>query len=433
MGVVKDAMRTSERPAATAPPQAPGSDPAGEWLAKRGVLFLLLQLPALGVMVSYLSGLERLTSAVYPVFVAFTAMAAWVAFRKARSRDPDEPVHRLHLYLLYALLPVAVFSLVQIPSFLAGAPAYWATWLELGTQFSASGVDPWSFLAGVVWSALIGIGLVLGYFVLYRRHTAVNAGLYFAVVLVATAYLLPAFSPALQDAGVLWYVTQVIAFAAVAATAWAMPAFWAWAARSASGRLRPRLPVLAGAALVLLAPLAFAAERTANWQLADQEDRDLAAFDQVTLEPNGPPVLLGVDGPTASYQLALRLGPRGYTTAVGAARAVDAGPIVLEGELVAGSATAAWCSGYVAELASPNPLRHPARFAVEARRLEHVDVALTCSGPVELVAEHVCHRGGMVTARWRAEATLVGERVTQDRELSGETRTRLEDSDGVMC
>jgi hypothetical protein len=423
---------------AATPPDltAGGRDPVGQWLAKQGVLFLLLQTPVIGVLVSYVYGLDQLDSAVFPVFVAFSALTGWVAYRKARSTDPAEPVHRLHLYALYAMLPVAAFSLVQIP-FIGVDPAYWATWLELGTQFTNSGADPWSFLAGVVWSALVGIGLVLGYYVLFRRHDLVNAGLYFGVVFLAAAmYVLPLFSPATTHVGPRWYLTQAIACAALAATAWAMPAFWNWVARPAAGRPRrpnrPRAVALAGAVLVLLAPYAVAAERTANRQLNEQEARDLAAFDQLMLEPTGVAVLRGVQAQTASYELTLRLGPRIYTTAAGPERAVDARPVVVEGWLASGDTVAAWCTGHAAQLESPTA-QTPDGFATAARRLDYVDVALLCAGPAGAIDELLCPAGRTLTASWRAEATLIGERTTQRLELSGQTSTIVEPPTGMTC
>ncbi|MGH3679484.1 MAG: hypothetical protein ACRDT2_04260 [Natronosporangium sp.] len=421
-----------------APPDrpTPGRDPVAGWLAERGVLFVLLQTPVIGVLVAYVYSLDQLDSAVFPVFVAFSALTGWVAYRKARSTDPAEPVHRLHLYALYALLPVAVFSVVQIP-FIGADPVYWATWLELGTQFTNSGVDPWSFLAGVVWSMLVGVGLVLGYYVLFRRHDLVNAGLYFGVVFLAAAvYVLPVFSPVTAQVGVRWYLSQVVAFAALAATAWAMPAFWNWVARPA-GRPRwpdrPRVAALAGAVLVLLAPYGVAAERTANWQLDEQRARDLAAFDQVRLEATGVAGLRGVDAQTARYAFVLRLGPRSYTTAAGLERAVDAGPVVVEGRLATAGSVAAWCTGHVAQLETPNGQRAPDAFAVAARRLEYVDIALSCAGPAAAIDELLCPAGRTLTASWRAEATLIGERTIERRELSGQAPTRVELPNGMTC
>lgn len=415
---------------------AAGHDPVGGWLARRGVLFLLVQAPAIGVLVGYVFGLDGLNSAVFPVFVAFSVLTGWVVYRRASSTDPAEPVHRLHLYALYALLPVAAFSVAQIP-FAGADPAYWAVWLELGIQFTSSGVDPWSFLAGVVWSILVGVGLVLGYYVLFKRHDLANASLYFGVVLLAVLYVLPGFSPVTADAGAVWYLAQVVAFAVLAATAPAMPAFWAWLGRPAAGRPRPpdrpRVAALAGAVLVLLAPYGVAAERVANWQLGEQEARDRAAFDAVALEPNGDPVLLGVAGRTASYELVLRFGPRTYSTVVGAGRAVDAGPVVVEAALELDGTVAAWCTGFVEELDSPNALRAPDAFAAAARRLEYVDIELSCAGPAAAVEELRCPAGDSITASWRAEAMLVGERASVRREFNGESTTGLEFPAGSGC
>lgn len=164
--------------------------PLASWLVQRGVPGLFLLVPAAAVLVGHLWRLTTLPVAMFAVFVSFSAFTAWVSYRATVSLDPSEPVHHLHRYALRAMLPVAAFTLTQVPAIFISDIAYWQLWSDLGGHLTGEpDSHPWSLAAGALLCAVVGTGLVMGYYVLFKRHNLLTATLYVGLVLlVATPF-----------------------------------------------------------------------------------------------------------------------------------------------------------------------------------------------------------------------------------------------------
>ena len=146
----------------------PGRARIGDWMAKRGVLLLFLQMPVAAVVVGYALQLVSLPVASFAVFVCAAAFPAWVSHRTGASQDPDEPVHDLHRHVLRALLVVSTFTIALTSALLVVGVAFWHLWYDLGAELTAepSG-GGWSLVAGAVVYGLAALGLVASYYVLY--------------------------------------------------------------------------------------------------------------------------------------------------------------------------------------------------------------------------------------------------------------------------
>jgi MFS family permease len=402
-----------------------------DWIVTRGMLCLFLLMPAAAVLIGYLLRLVPLPVAVYGVFVSFGLFTAWVSYRFTSSDDPDEPVRHLHRYALYALLPFAAFTLAQIPAFFAADVVPWQLWSELGSALTREpSTQLWSLAAGIVLYVLVGMGLVMSSYVLARGHMLLTS-LAFLGLLVPALFvsLFSTFSVVGAQLGPTWYVTFWLASLVGAVAAWGMPTIWPWVWRVTRG---PALvAVVTIVALLVTAPFAFAVERATSWQASEQLRIDHAAFDRITVEPHGPVVFAGQNDQTARYVFALRFGPRAFTTAAGLGRALDAGPVTVEGRLLADDATVAWCTGYAAKLASPNSLRDPAAFLAAAEQLNYIDVPVSCAGSASALPT-LCGVDD-VTVVWKADAALMGERTVQDQQFSGQAPTTLTFPAGSVC
>jgi hypothetical protein len=98
---------------------------------------------------------------------------------------------------------------------------------------------------------------------------------------------------------------------------------------------------------------------------------------------------------------------------------------------MAADTTVAWCSGYVAKLASPNSLRDPSAFLASAERLDYVDLPVNCAGSSTAMPA-LCEADD-VTVVWKADAALIGERNVQDQQFTGQTPTTLTFPAGSVC
>ena len=151
----------------------PGLDRSGDWLAKRGLLLLFLQMPVAAVVFGYALELVSLPVASFAVFVSAAAFPAWVSHRTGVSQDPDEPVHNLHRHLLRALLVVSTFTIALTSALFVVGVAFWHLWYDLGAELTAepSG-GGWSLIAGAVVYGVAAVGLVVSYYVLFPRDQA---------------------------------------------------------------------------------------------------------------------------------------------------------------------------------------------------------------------------------------------------------------------
>jgi hypothetical protein len=390
-----------------------------DWVVKRGVLFAFLQMPIAALFAGFLLRVTTLPLATFGVFVSFAAFTAWVSHRRAVSDDPTEPVHHLHRYALYALLPYAVFSVARIPAFYTSHLVYWQLWYGFGSQLTGeSGTRLASLVPGMVMYTIQGIGLVVSFYVLFQRHSLINAVLFLGVLLPALfCYIFPVFALPGAAPGTTWYLVHWLAHLAMAVTAWAMPTFWARLPHLGRGRAAAGLATVVA---LIATPYAFAAERATGWQFDRQAAIDRAAFAALSVTGPADPILATIDGHENTYRYTLHIGPRTYTNAAGASRAVDAGPVHVTGRLLHDGTVIAWCTGYLTALPTPNSTRDPAAFTTALHRLDHVDLPVTCNGPVQ------APRVGSVDVSWTLDTTLKGDREQQHTKRDGHTQARLQ-------
>lgn len=149
--------------------------PLGDWMAKRGVLLLFLQMPVAGVVLGYGLQLISLPVACFAVFVSSAAFPAWVSHRTAASNDPSEPVHHLHRQALRALVLVTTVTALVTSALLVAGMSFWHFFYDLGAELTAepSG-SGWSLIAGVVVYGLSAMCIVTSCFVLLPAHRAVR-------------------------------------------------------------------------------------------------------------------------------------------------------------------------------------------------------------------------------------------------------------------
>jgi hypothetical protein len=415
-------MTTTHVPAAADAPASSILGPLRAWILERGILFAFLQAPIAALFVGFLLRSTTLPLATFLVFVSFALYPVWVSYRKSVSDDPTEPVHFLPRYALYALLPYAMFSIIRIPAHLLFGTVYWQLWYGFGAQLTGQppGQLP-SLAAGMVLYSIQGLGLAMSYYVLFKRHSLLNALLFMGVFLPALfSYIFPVFSLPGARPNATWYVVHWVSHFAMALTAWYMPRLWTstW----------PRLGARRAAALIAFvllfaSPYGFALARAGLWQFQQQRRIDQAVFSRSPLLVlhDGPEMTVGAGG--ADYRFTLRFGPRSYTTYAHAAKALDAGPVDVAGRLAHGTQTIAWCSGHVRKLGTPNTLRGPQEFARALERLQYVDVPVDCVGPAAAATRLTS--GTPVEVQWTADLDLIGDRSQQRRRLTGDQPARL--------
>jgi hypothetical protein len=385
-------------------------------VVQRGVLFVLLLTPVTALM----AGLLRIVPnrlGYLTLMLAFLALPVWVVLRGRVSGDPDEPVHHLHRYALYALFPYVVFSVVRIPAFYLFDFSYWAPWYTFGN--GATG-EPVGFLSsllpGAVLYSLQGYSLSMGFYTLFKRHTLLNATLYFGLFIASLySFVFPVFLMVGSKPGWSFHVINYWAHLWMGATAAFTPVFFdrIWP------RLRPgtRVGAAAGLALVWLAPYAFAVGQASLWQFDRERRLEQAAFDRITLTLVGPPTVVRA-GDETRYRLTMRLGPRTYETYAHVHKAVGVDQVRLTGRLIDATTPVAWCAADTGPLPSPTGVRDPERYFPVLHRVDYATIAVTCAGPPGSAAP-----ARALTLRWDARMILHGERVTQPRVLAGSTPT----------
>lgn len=302
-----------------------------EWLLKRGILFVLLMSPIAALFV----GLLRLvpTRIGYLILLlAFLATPVWVVWRRSVSADPTEPVFHVHRYALYALFPYVVFSVVRIPTFYLFDMVYWAPWQTFG--FGATG-NPVGFypslLTGAALYSLQGFALSMGFYTLFKRHSLLNAMLYYFVFISSLySFIFPVLLLRGSKPGLPFHLTNYWAHLWMGLTAVAVPVLFTKVLPRL--RARARASIVIGLATIWLTPYAFAFGQAGLWQFGTQERLERAAFDGIELR-SSPTTTRTVLGEQARYSLDLRLGPREYVTYSHAHKAIDAEDVSIDGQL----------------------------------------------------------------------------------------------------
>lgn len=133
------------------------------------------------------------------------------------------------------------------------------------------------------------------------------------------------------------------------------------------------------------------------------------------------PVRAGRAGPGGveedTYEFSMRFGPRPYQDYINATKALDAGPIVLEGRIIRDGRTAAWCSAHVDQIETPNNITDPQKYFPELRRMEYTAIPVRCVGPRADDAA----AAGPLRVEWVAKVTLVGDREEETREFRSDS------------
>jgi hypothetical protein len=385
------------------------------------VLFMLLTTPMLALFGGFLLRYTTLPVATLLVFGSFAVLPLWIGYRRSASRDPDEPVHHLHQYQKWAVLPYVVFSVVRILPFYLFGINYWGVWYNFGAQLTGEkpGTLP-ALLAGMAMYTIQGIALNTSFFVLFRRHSLLNALLYIGVWFSSLFnFVFPVYALAGDKLTPTWYAIDILAHFAMALTAWSMPGLW-------EGILpRLRLPALAGAlaaiAVLVALPYGFGIDRAVQWQFAAEAGVERAAMARVAISTEPGHVQATVGGGQARYQFALRVGPHAYRNTDGVIRTVGIGPVVVAGRIMRSGQPIAWCFGHAQALPTPNKIPDPRAFATVLAESAHATVPVVCHGPANRFQPP--HQ---VVVQWTARAALTGERVRQVRDFHGQDLMALD-------
>jgi hypothetical protein len=418
---------------ATEQEQMQAKSPRGairNWVIKRGILFLLTQMPLVAFYISIAFHWTTFPIATaFTVVLSFVLLPIWISYRKSRSDDPDEPVHHFFQYAVWALVPYVVYNISRIPTYFLLRVVFWDHWYGYGAQLIVQPPDRWASLAtGTLVHSIQGYVLVLGYFILFRRRTLLSTMLYVWVFLsLQYSYIFPHFVLIDFRPGPRWYFVVWWAHFWMGLTAWYVPRLYG---RGFGKRLKsPPVKVLGTILIVLvyLSPIGFVFWRAYTWQFPLQRSIDNATFRQVRLVTKQDPVLVSKNPATqeAYYRFVLRFGPRGYIDYINATKAVDAGPVRVTGMIMYGGEQLAYCFRHIPALESPKYVTTRAKYLRAVKRMEFSDVAVDCTGPVGLADRFGLgsSTSSTTTARvdvsWTAVATLVGDRYNLQRKFGG--------------
>lgn len=391
------------------------------WVVQRGVLFMLLQTPMLALFGGYLLRYTTLPVATLAVFVSFAALPLWTSYRRSASRDPDEPVHHLHRYLKWAVLPYVTFSIVRILPFYLFGINYWGVWYSFGAQLTGEppGTLP-ALIAGMAMYTIQGIALNTSFFVLFRRHSLLNALLFIFVWFSSLFnFVFPVYALAGDRLTPTWYVVDILAHLAMALTAWSMPGLWERTLPQL--RLPARASALAAVAVLVTLPYAFGIDRAVQWQFAAQAAVERAAMTRITIGTEPGQVRVTVGGNQARYEFALQVAHRTYLNTNGVVRAVEVGPVEVAGQIVWSGRPIAWCFGHAGSLPSPNKVFDPSRFATALAESARATVPVACYGLAN--SSWSAHQ---VVVEWTARAALAGDRTQQVRDFHGQDLVALD-------
>ena len=393
------------------------------WLLERGILYGLLETPILAIMGGIFYRLIPYRYALISVLLAFMAFPLWVSYRKAIATDPSDPVHHLPRYAIYSLLPGAIFTVARIPTHFLWGLVYWHPWYDFGSELTGAPIGQYgSLFPGAFLNALQGWSIAMGFYVLFRRHSLINAILYIGVWDSSLySYVFPTYSRVGLQSPPLWHVVDVWAHSAMALTAWLTPRvhdkYWS---RLGVG---PRGAAIALIVAIVLAPTGFAFWRATTWQFPTDQAIDETIFSRPgLLTISDAPALQSV-GLDAAYQFSLRFGPRGYKNYFNQARELDAASVRVNATLRHEGRVIAWCSSYLQRLESPNQITAPQQFPAAYKRMQFTVIPVQCRGPAAEVS--TLTTGSLLTAQWRAQMTLIGDRLRQARTFDGSQQSLL--------
>jgi hypothetical protein len=405
-----------------------------QWTVKRGILYALISTPMLSLLIGYfLRWTNFPTATAFTVILAFAVLPIWVLYRRSHSDDPAEPVHHLPRYALYALVPYVVYDLARIPMYYLLRTVFWARWYDFGYELTGQPPDQWSsLLPGMLLHALQGYTLALGFYILYRRHSLVNALAYVWLFLfVMYIWTFPTFVLADYQPPLPWFFALCWAHFWMALAAWYVPK--SLNAPAPWNRLQVRVaqwPVLAMLVPLSVFPFAFVAAETATWQFPIQHDIDQANFNDVRLVLQDGPTLSSIESmpgdPTlieAHYKFSLRFGPRTYRDYLTSLKVLDAGPVQVNGRLMEPGEIVVWCSSYIPELETPHNINNPLDYFPAVARMQFTDIPVECVGPAA-AAQMLAAPGNKtrVELQWIANLALMGERGEQARKFEGEDK-----------
>jgi hypothetical protein len=401
-------------------------DPDGlkDFILKRGILFALVQAPILAFFAGFFFRWTTYTVAVFIVLISFMILPAWVSYRKSVSTDPDEPVHHLGLYLICACSAAAAFSLLRIVLHFVWGYIYWSPWFSFGGELS--GLEPNTFgalAAGAVLYTIHGITLGLAYFILFKRHTLLNA------ILLLTFYLASLYSllfPMLgrfgQTTDWIFHATNWSAHLCVALGSWYSLKFWKENSHKLVGGRRvvvASLPVM-----LAIVPVVFAFYRTTTWIEPTQTAIDREVFGRnglVRVNDNSMLLVSGVDD--AHLQFNIQIGPRTYENYNRKQKSLDARRITISGRVFEGDAIVAWCVGHVESLASPNRIKSSnAEYFAGIERMNFTEIPVDCVGSAQLLKNP---ESRALKVEWSMEATLVADWSQKQQKFRGVNSFRI--------
>jgi hypothetical protein len=379
-----------------------------DWIRKRGVLYALTQTPILALLVGFFLRIAPYPLMLMAVLFSFVTLPLWVAHRKAVSDDPSEPVHHLTKFALWALLPVPIFSLVRIPTHFWFGMAFWHPWYDFGSSLTGLPINQFSSLVpGALLYSLQGYSLTLGFYILFQRHTLLNAILYICVFDTSIySFIFPAFARVGMPSPPRWHAVAWIAHFIMAGSVWFSPKLWS--ERWPKFGQAARTVTLAAAALIVLTPYGFAFYRAAVWQFPAQRRIDQGLFSRLDLLKLASGPTLVRSGDEAEYEIGFVFGPRKYKNYVGRQKQLDARDVSIEARLKDGGRAVAWCRAQYPSVPSANPFaEHDEKvYFQKLEELDSIRLNARCFGPVGLSSVV----GSKLEVEWKVRMRLVGDR-----------------------
>lgn len=397
-----------------------------------GILYVLISAPLEALFVGFIFRVVPLSVATVVAF-AFT-FALLPVIVAALARDASSAlVRELPKYALWALAPYTVYNLARVAVYPLLGVVFWDQWYAYGAGTTAMPLNTWaSLLPGTLVHSLQGWVLAFGFYVLLRPRLR-NALLYgFLMLSLAYSWFFPSFVLTRVQLPLQWYFVVWWAHFWFGLTLWATPRLLG-DPRVLAWFKRP--PGLACAAAVWVAPYVFVFATVQNWQFPLQEATDEQTIRQLRVKLQEGPVLAAIapipgsagpsPGDAAYYTLTLTIGPRRYTDYLEAPKALEIGPLYVQGHILYKGNLIASCSAYKDALDTASDQRTYARYLRKVEEIDFSTLKLECVGPVETANQLIretAERGMplIVAAQWTARLHVAGDRLSQDRTYVGQ-------------